>query len=154
MMSRIGSVCRGVPGSAATCTMPITALSQPRMEEDGDMKRSLPDTASHAQQREQLHARRGVFQEAAVQLASCGPASGLLHAAITHAEMLALQNDCDALRVQSVVNGVCDLGGELFLHLQSFGECVNHAGDLGQPDHLAVRNIAHMRLADEGNHVM
>jgi hypothetical protein len=52
------------------------------------------------------------------------------------------------------IKGIGDLAGQSLLDLQAAGEDVDHAGDLAQPDHLAVGQIADMRMAEEGQHVV
>ncbi len=53
-----------------------------------------------------------------------------------------------------LLDGHGDLGGELLLDLQPARVHVHDAGDLRKTDHLAVRQVGHVRLADEGQHVV
>src|SRR3954447_2160831 len=61
---------------------------------------SATDLTLQSDQGEQLHARGRVVEERAVQLAGGGPRARLLHAAVTHAEVLALHDHGHALRLQ------------------------------------------------------
>ena len=77
----------------------------------------LPDIPLHADEGEQFEARGFIFQEAALQLARRRPRAGLLHAAITHTKVLALQDNGHALGPEHVPDGIGNLSGEFFLYL-------------------------------------
>ncbi|MNG12131.1 hypothetical protein D3C84_957240 [compost metagenome] len=68
--------------------------------------------------------------------------------------MLCLDDHRDACRAGHCLHRVGDLPGEVFLDLQATGEHVHQPCNLRQAQHLARWNISHMRLADEGQHVM
>ena len=96
----------------------------------------------------------GIVQEEPVELAGRRPGAGLPHAAVAHAEVLALQDHRDALRLEVRLDRVRDLLGQLLLHLQALGEDVHHARELAQADDAPVGNVRHVRLADERHHVV
>ena len=47
-----------------------------------------------------------------------------------------------------------DLHGQPLLHLQPAREHVHEARDLGEADHLALRDVGHVGLAEEGQQVV
>ena len=56
--------------------------------------------------------------------------------------------------MQSLVDGIFDLGGQTFLHLKATRISLHHAGNLAQSCDIAIGNVAHMRLANERNQMM
>ena len=64
-----------------------------------------------------------------------------------HAEVLGLDHDRHARRMQRFHQRVCHLHGELLLNLQPAGEDVDDARDFGKADHFAVRDVGDVRLA-------
>lgn len=92
--------------------------------------------------------------ESADEVARHGDGILLLHAAHRHAQMLCLDDDGNAKRMQGFVDGVLDLCGEAFLHLQTARVGFNDAGYLAETCDVAIRDVGHMCLADEWNHVV
>src|SRR5688572_10070465 len=78
----------------------------------------------------------------------------LLDAAHGHAQMGRLDDDRDAERLELLHQRLGDLRREPLLHLQPAREDVDDAGDLAQPDDLAVRNVGHVAFAEERQQVM
>ena len=63
------------------------------------------------------------------------------HAAVTHAEVLALHDNRDTLGLQMLLDCIGHLGGQLFLDLQAPGEYVDHPGQLGQAHDAAIGSM-------------
>ena len=68
--------------------------------------------------------------------------------------MLCLDHDAHALGLNGALHRLCDLLGEHFLDLQAAREEIDDAGDLGQPQHAAIRQVGDVALADEREHVV
>ncbi|KAG1249111.1 hypothetical protein G6F68_013513 [Rhizopus microsporus] len=77
----------------------------------------------------------------------------LFHAAHHHAHVLGFDDDAHACRAGDGLDGLGDLAAEVFLDLQAAGIHLDDAGDLGQAQDAAGRQVGHVRLADEGQHV-
>src|SRR5712671_4393189 len=78
----------------------------------------------------------------------------LVDAARRHAVMRRLDDHGDALGFEDIVDRIGDLRRQLFLDLQPLGIDVDHAGELADADHPAVRDVTHPGLADDGRHVV
>ena len=95
--------------------------------------RPPPSTQAH-----RLGSGRGVAQLAADR-GGDGAGAGLADAAHRHAQVLALDDDDDALRGCSCcIERVGDLGGQALLDLRAAREHVDQAGELGQAGDAAV----------------
>ncbi len=68
--------------------------------------------------------------------------------------MLRLDDDPDVLGAGDLLQRVGDLERQLLLNLQAAREHVDDARHLGEPQHLAVRNVPHVGLTDERQHVV
>src|SRR3954469_21272150 len=68
--------------------------------------------------------------------------------------MNGLDDDTDAARLEYFLDGARYLLGETLLHLEAAGEDLDDAWQLGQPDDLAVRDVANVHLAEERQHVV
>ncbi len=73
-----------------------------------------------------------------------------VHTARRHALMRGFDDDAYAFRLQHGLDAMGDLGVHLLLHLQAARKCFHHARELGNADHLVVRQIAHMHAANDG----
>ena len=71
-----------------------------------------------------------------------------------HAEVGGLDDDADAARLQRIHDRIGDLVGEALLHLQAAGEHVHDAGRLGEAHDAAMRDVRHVRPAEERQHVV
>src|SRR6185295_15079496 len=78
----------------------------------------------------------------------------LFDAAHPHAEMLRLDDDADALRVDRVHDARRDLGRETLLHLQAAGEHLEEPRELAQPEDAVARDVGDVRLPEERQQVM
>jgi len=58
------------------------------------------------------------------------------------------------LGLQETLEGVGDLGGEAFLHLQAAGIHFADAGDFGKANPFAVGNVGHMGATQDGQNVV
>src|SRR6476619_8425805 len=77
---------------------------------------------------------RRIFLEDAGELGGDGGDVRLLHAADRHALMHGLDHHRHTLRLQRLVDGLCDLRGHRLLGLQAAGAPFDHAGELGDAD--------------------
>src|SRR5581483_11270849 len=68
-------------------------------------------------------------------------------AAVRHAEVLGLDDDADALRLEILVQPVRDLLGQALLDLQVPAEELDDAGQLGQAEDALAGHVAHVRGA-------
>ncbi len=68
--------------------------------------------------------------------------------------MLGLDHHRNALGIGDLLNSLGDLASQVFLNLQTTGEHVDDARDLGQTDYLAGRDVGNMGLADERQHMV
>lgn len=100
----------------------------------------------HADEAQELVARRKILLEAAEDAAGDGSRAGLLNAAHHHAQVARLHDDSDALRVKDLHNGVGNLLGEALLNLQPPGEHLGDARELGEPDDGIGGDVANMHL--------
>ena len=78
----------------------------------------------------------------------------LLYATHRHAKVLGFDVDSHAKRMLGIVDGVFDLGRQALLNLETARVGFHHTGNLAQTGDVAIGNIAHMRLADEGNQMV
>src|SRR4051812_10948048 len=78
----------------------------------------------------------------------------LVHTSRRHAVMRWLDNDADTLWFQHGVDGVGDLGGQLFLNLEAPGIDVDDARPLADANHAAIWNVGHPGPADDRRHVV
>ena len=74
----------------------------------------------------------------------------LLHSTHLHAQVFRLTGHDYPLVGESFVEEAANLGRQTFLYLQAPGEIVDDAGKLGEPDHLAVGDVSHAYLSEEG----
>ena len=81
-------------------------------------------------------------------------AVGLVDAADRHATVTRLDHHGDSLGVELFHQEVGQLFGQPFLHLRALGEHVDDAGNLGQPDDLAVGDVGDVRLPDDRQQMM
>ena len=77
-----------------------------------------------------------------------------LHAAHLHTEVLRLNDHHHSERIEGVLDTVFDLGRKPLLHLKPTGIDIDNTGYLTKPGNTSVRNICHMYLAEERQHVM
>src|SRR5580704_12532821 len=103
---------------------------------------------------QKLIARLRVVTEAAAQGAGDGLGVLLLHAAHHHAQVLGLDDDADAARAERLLEGQCDLLGEPLLDLEPPGIYIDDAGHLREADDAAIRDLRHVRAAEERQHVV
>ncbi|ULA64502.1 MAG: hypothetical protein LZF86_140027 [Nitrospira sp.] len=78
----------------------------------------------------------------------------LFHTPHHHAKMTGFNDHTNAMRVQFGLEGLRDLHGEPFLHLEPARESIDDARNLAQSDDFLVRQIPHMHLAEERQHVV
>jgi len=71
-----------------------------------------------------------------------------------HAQMLRFDDNSDALGADLVVDGVGDLHGETFLHLEPPCKHVHEPWNLAQANDFPIGNVCHMTLAEEREHVV
>jgi len=76
------------------------------------------------------------------------------HAADRHAGVRRFEDHAHAAGVEFAHQQVRDLLGHLLLHLRPARQRFDHARNLAQPDDLAVRQVGHVRLADERQQVV
>ena len=79
---------------------------------------------------------------------------GLLDAAHLHAHVLGLHNHHHPQRAEGVLDTLLDLQRHALLHLQAVAEDVHHTGNLAESGDVAVGDIGHVHLAEEGQHVV
>src|SRR5271155_4544766 len=77
-----------------------------------------------------------------------------LYSAHHHTEMAGFDHHSHSLRVNGMLDGLGDLGGEALLDLQAARESVDEARDLAQADHFSVRDIGHVHFAKKGQEMM
>jgi hypothetical protein len=71
-----------------------------------------------------------------------------------HAQVVGFDHYYGAESSQLVVQRVGDLGGQALLKLGTAGVTLHQPGQLGQPDHLPVRYVANVGLANHRQKVM
>jgi len=71
-----------------------------------------------------------------------------------HAEMLSLDNDSHAPRLNLFSDGVGNLSGQAFLHLKPPGEHVDKTWNLAEPDYAAVRDVTDVAFSEKRQKVM
>ena len=84
-------------------------------------------------------------------VASHHVAALFLNAARHHAEVLRLDHDGDAFRLQNSLYCVCDLNRQSLLNLHSACEHVRNSSELRQPYDLPIRNEAMLACPKNGN---
>ncbi len=69
-------------------------------------------------------------------------------------KMVCFEHDTNTLRMDRIFDSFGDLLREALLHLQTARENVDDARNLAEADHLVVRHVCDVRLAEERNEVM
>ena len=64
--------------------------------------------------------------------------------------MLRLDYHGNTKWIKHFLQAILDLGGQTFLQLQTAGESLHHTRNLAQTHNGTVRDITHMRFAEEG----
>src|SRR5208337_2168287 len=105
-------------------------------------------------QRQELGACRRLVAERAEHAARDEVGAALVDAAADHAMVRRLDDHGDPARVQHLLDGVGNLRRQALLDLQAFGEDLDHAGELRDPDDPAVRKVADPHPADDRRDVM
>src|SRR6266513_5982802 len=77
-----------------------------------------------------------------------------LYTAHDHAEMLRLDDDGDAARMDLFIDGFRDLRRQPFLNLQAAREHIHEALNLAQADDAAVRDVSDVGLAEKRQQMM
>jgi dihydroxyacid dehydratase/phosphogluconate dehydratase len=90
-------------------------------------------------QRQKLLTRARIIPHVSEQGRSRQQGTRRINAAHGHAGVLGLDHHADALGRQHVLNGLGDLGGELFLNLQAVGEALHHARQFRNTHHAVGR---------------
>src|ERR1700722_4617154 len=78
----------------------------------------------------------------------------LLHPPHHHAQVPGLDHHAHSLGINRILNGIGDLPCKPLLHLQAPGKDLHQPGYLAQADHLALRDVGHVDLAEKRQHVM
>ncbi len=68
--------------------------------------------------------------------------------------MQAFTHHSNPLRPQRALQKLGYLLSHPLLHLQAAGKHLHDPRDLAQPDHLAIGDVGHVRLPQEGQHVV
>src|SRR6478735_11051145 len=105
-------------------------------------------------QGKELLASPWIVAHYAVQRRRDGPSAGLLHSAERHAEVLGLDHDADAARLERFADPPRDLRREALLDLQAARVQVDDAAELRQPDDALAGQIADVRDAVERQEVV
>ncbi|CEI19623.1 hypothetical protein PAMH19_5013 [Pseudomonas aeruginosa] len=113
-----------------------------------------PADLASADQAEEFAAGGGVVAEFAEHHRSDHGRVLLFHAAHHHAHVLGLDHHRDAEGAGDLLDRLGDLPAHVLLDLQAAGVHVDDPRDLRQAEHLAVRDIGHVGLADEGQQVV
>lgn len=71
-----------------------------------------------------------------------------------HAQMAALNDDGNTLRLKDLADGERNLLGETLLDLKTAGEHFGDAGELAEAEDAAVGDVADVHLASEGDEVV
>src|SRR5690606_30095498 len=103
---------------------------------------------------QELGAGARVVAEAAEHLRGHHAHPALVDAARGHALVAGLDHHAHAARRQHLLDALRDLRGHLFLHLEAARVGFHHARELADAHHLAVGQVAHVRLADDRCHVV
>src|SRR5215470_16422557 len=106
------------------------------------------------QQREEFGPGARVFLERAEQAGGFHYRVLLFNSAHHHAKMLRLDHDTDAAWLQAFHQRVRNLNGELLLNLQPARENIDNARNFGKADDLSIRDVSHVRAADEWQQMM
>ncbi len=77
-----------------------------------------------------------------------------LHSTHHHAEMTGFDHYADTLWLNGFLNGLGNLRGQSFLNLQAAGKYFNEPWNFAQADNFAIRNVGHVYLAKERQHVV
>src|SRR5579864_136460 len=107
-----------------------------------------------ADQVEEFRARARVLAEGAEHARGDHLAARLLHTPHLHAEVTGLDDDANPPGRERPVERLRDLLRHLLLKLQAVGEDADQARDLAQANDLALRQVAHVAGAEEGQHVV
>ena len=68
--------------------------------------------------------------------------------------MIGLNDHCNSLWVEGILECIQDLMGEPLLHLQAPRKDVNHPCDLAEPNNVFIRNVCHMCTSYEWQHMV
>ena len=127
------------------CTAVAASSHRPPSENESGVTLTTPMTRQRSCGQVGQHGHLACRDEAhglgsggrVAQLAAHGAGDGLgaalAHAAHRHAQVLGLDHDDDAARVEVLDERVGDLRREPLLHLRAAGEDVDEPGQLGQP---------------------
>lgn len=110
--------------------------------------------ASLAAQREEFGTERRILVVGATPVGGAGAGLDLPYSAHLRAQMRRLQMDRNTVRLQDLLQRFGELTADALLHREPAGEQPHQPGQLGQPDYVLVRDVADIRLADEGQAVM
>src|SRR5581483_3562782 len=122
------------------------AGSSDQCEADAQQRGLHAVTVLGANEREELLAGLLLLAEDAEHGGGDGGGVLLFHAAHHHAEVTRLNDHADALRLDDPLDGLGDLGGKAFLHLQASREDVHQSGELAEANHFAARNVGDVHL--------
>ena len=78
----------------------------------------------------------------------------LLDATHLDAHVLSLDHHDSAKGIEGLLEAIANLLGQVLLHLQTVGEDVHHARYLAESYDVAIGNIGHVHLAEEGQNVV
>src|SRR5205823_10722071 len=118
------------------------------------MRRPRRASVGTVDQVQELGASPGIAAKSAQHAGGDHSAAGGLHATHLHAKVASLGHHADATRFQRGVERLCHLPGQLLLDLQAAREDLDQARDLAQAHDLPFGQIAHVDLAEEGQHVV
>src|SRR6266699_3416610 len=103
---------------------------------------------------EELVARLWVFAERTSERRSDRLRVLLLHSTHHHAEVVRFDHDADSTWVHDPAETIGDLLRQPLLHLKPSRIDIYNARDLREPDDLPVRDVGHVRLAEERQHMV
>ena len=83
-----------------------------------------------------------------------GRAALVLNASAGHAQVLGVHDNSDVLGAEDVLQSCEDLPGQTLLHLGPFGVVVHNAVELAQTHNAPLRDVGHVRHADDGQEVV
>src|SRR5712692_9221615 len=143
----------GTPGSTRIrATIRSTPAGSARSHRKS-VRRSL-DAPTAVHQSQEFVARLRVLEQCAAQGARYGLRVLLLDPAHHHAEVGRFDHHADAAGVEHLHERIGHLVGEALLYLQPAREHLDHARDLGKAHEPTVREIRHVRLAEERQQVV
>src|SRR5829696_6751618 len=105
-------------------------------------------------QGKELGPRGGVVAELAVQCRGDCVGAGRSYAAYGHAQVLGCHDDTYAARRKVILEPVCDLLGQPFLHLGAAGEQLDYPSQLRQAENPLAWQVADVSHPDERQQVM